>query len=217
MSRRRALDRGDVADVAAHQDQRAQASRVGCSRFGRNALPSTSAAPVNSLSTSVPLLSWRQAIYSLATRFMPSRSEVTSMSRRPRADGITFVTWRGGLGPGRAIPWFASPAARRQARRKFVVSLCRWKPSKSAPARSSMIWRRHGSWRRSHSRGTDMCKVTDVHVAALLTQHPRNQLELVIVYPVPAKGRQERASRFLSHGLDPRGTREVSPGGAGPS
>jgi hypothetical protein len=49
----------------------------------RNALPSSSAAPVNSLSTSAPLSSWRQATYSLATRFMPS-SEVTSITSAAR-------------------------------------------------------------------------------------------------------------------------------------
>jgi len=29
----------------------------------------------------------------------------------------------------------------------------------------------------------DVCKVTDAHVAAVLAQHPRNQLELVVVHP----------------------------------
>ena len=43
--------------------------------------PSSSvAAPVNSDSTSEPVPSGWQATYSLATRFMPSRSAVTSMT-----------------------------------------------------------------------------------------------------------------------------------------
>ena len=46
----------------------------------RNACGSSSAAPVNSLSTSAPCSSCRHATYSLATRFMPSRSGVTSIT-----------------------------------------------------------------------------------------------------------------------------------------
>ena len=45
---------------------------------------SSSAAPANSLSTSTPSSSNRQATYSLATRFMPSRSAVTSMTSAAR-------------------------------------------------------------------------------------------------------------------------------------
>ena len=50
----------------------------------RTALPSSSAAPANSLSTSTPRLSTRAATYSFATRFMPSRSAVTSMTSAAR-------------------------------------------------------------------------------------------------------------------------------------
>ena len=45
---------------------------------------SSSAAPVNSDSTSAPRSSDRAATYSLATRFMPSRSAVTSMTSAAR-------------------------------------------------------------------------------------------------------------------------------------
>src|SRR5947208_2926569 len=45
---------------------------------------SSSAAPVNSLSTSAPFSSFRHATYSLATRFMPSRSGVTSITSAAR-------------------------------------------------------------------------------------------------------------------------------------
>ena len=48
--------------------------------FTRIAPRSSSAAPANSLSTSVPFPSTRQATYSLATRFIPSRNGVTSMT-----------------------------------------------------------------------------------------------------------------------------------------
>jgi trehalose-6-phosphate synthase len=52
--------------------------------------------------------------------------------------------------PGPAVrttgPLVVRPAARRQARRKFVASARRWKPSRSAPSRSSTTGRRHGSW-----------------------------------------------------------------------
>ena len=50
----------------------------------RNAPASSSAAPVNSLSTSVPPSSYLLATYSLATRFIPSRSGVTSMTSAAR-------------------------------------------------------------------------------------------------------------------------------------
>ncbi|COZ74587.1 Uncharacterised protein [Mycobacterium tuberculosis] len=46
----------------------------------RYACRSSAAAPVNSLSTRAPPRSLRQATYSLATRFIPSRSGVTSMT-----------------------------------------------------------------------------------------------------------------------------------------
>ena len=49
-----------------------------------SALVSSRAAPVNSDSTSTPASSWRQAMYSLATRFIPSRSGVTSMTSAAR-------------------------------------------------------------------------------------------------------------------------------------
>ncbi|CPU64969.1 Uncharacterised protein [Mycobacteroides abscessus] len=45
---------------------------------------SSSAAPVNSESTSTPRSSERAATYSFATRFMPSRSAVTSMTSAAR-------------------------------------------------------------------------------------------------------------------------------------
>ncbi len=50
----------------------------------RMALPSSSAAPANSLSTRTPRLSTRDATYSFATRFMPSRRAVTSMTSAAR-------------------------------------------------------------------------------------------------------------------------------------
>ena len=50
----------------------------------RKAPASSSAAPVNSLSTRVPRSSYRQATYSLATRFIPSRSGVTNMTSAAR-------------------------------------------------------------------------------------------------------------------------------------
>jgi hypothetical protein len=49
-----------------------------------NAPVSSSAAPVNSLSTSAPVSSLRQATNSLATRFIPSRSGVTSITSADR-------------------------------------------------------------------------------------------------------------------------------------
>ena len=50
----------------------------------RNACLSSADAPANSLSTSAPLSSNRQATYSLATRFMPSRSGVTTITSAAR-------------------------------------------------------------------------------------------------------------------------------------
>ena len=48
---------------------------------------SSAAAPVNSESTSTPPRSGRLATYSLATRFMPSRSGVTSMTSAAAKNG----------------------------------------------------------------------------------------------------------------------------------
>ena len=49
--------------------------------------------------------------------------------------------------PTRTVaPRVARPAARRQARRKFVASARRWKPSRSAPSSPLTTWRRQGSW-----------------------------------------------------------------------
>ena len=53
--------------------------RIDVQRFGQLA-----AAPANSLSTRTPSSSLRQATNSLATRFMPSRSGVTSMTSAAR-------------------------------------------------------------------------------------------------------------------------------------
>ena len=52
--------------------------------FTRYAWRSSLAAPVNSLSTRAPVSPSRQATYSLATRFMPSRRGVTTMTSAAR-------------------------------------------------------------------------------------------------------------------------------------
>ena len=56
---------------------RASLTASGSCGLHRNAWRSSVAAPANSLSTSAPPWSARDATYSLATRFIPSRSGVT--------------------------------------------------------------------------------------------------------------------------------------------
>ena len=60
----------------------AMLSAIPFSSYGlmMTASPSSSAAPANSLRSSTPSSSAREAMYSLATRFMPSRSGVTSIA-----------------------------------------------------------------------------------------------------------------------------------------
>ncbi len=52
--------------------------------FTVSASGSSSAAPASSLSTSTPRSSVREATYSFATRFIPSRSGVTSITSAAR-------------------------------------------------------------------------------------------------------------------------------------
>ena len=57
--------------------------------FTRYDSGSSTAAPVNSLSTSAPALSVWVAMYSFATRFMPSRSGVTVITSAARKSAAT--------------------------------------------------------------------------------------------------------------------------------
>ena len=87
-----------VQDLLAHGPHAARASAgcmltalmmvslrpsMSCGFISRACL-SWSAAPANSLSTSAPSLFVRAVTYSLATRFMPSRRAVTSMTSAAR-------------------------------------------------------------------------------------------------------------------------------------
>ncbi|CPU64968.1 Uncharacterised protein [Mycobacteroides abscessus] len=64
---------------------------------------------------------------------------------RPSSPGTVMI--------GPRVVWARS---RRTARMKFAASPARWKPTRSAPSRPSITWRRHGSCWNSSSGGNGM-------------------------------------------------------------
>ncbi len=91
---------------------------------------------------------------------------------RPSSPGTVMI--------GPRVVWARS---RRTARMKFAASPARWKPTRSAPSRPSITWRRHGSCWNSSSGERDVVEEPDPHVRALGADHLRHELELVVVHP----------------------------------
>ena len=86
---RLALARGE-SSIASTNRSLSPLMSCGLTRY---AWRSSRAAPANSLRTSAPSSAWRQATYSLATRFIPSRSGVTTMTSAAR--NIAAISSRG--------------------------------------------------------------------------------------------------------------------------
>ena len=85
-TRRRSARMRAWRSVPLNVSARAIVSAIASMSYGLtiSASPSSSAAPANSLSTSTPSSSSRDATNSFATRFMPSRSGVTSITSAAR-------------------------------------------------------------------------------------------------------------------------------------
>jgi hypothetical protein len=78
---------------------------------------------------------------------------VTSRSGMPARPSAVAA---GSTASTRTTPRRVLNPLRRQARRKLLASAWRWKPSRSAPSRPSMIRRRQGSWANSSYGGNGM-------------------------------------------------------------
>ena len=76
------------------------------------------------------------------------------------------------------------PTSRRARIRKFCAPPGRWKPTRSAPSRPSMISVRHGICMNSSTGGNGMCrKKPMVRSGRSIAQHLRHQLQLVVLHP----------------------------------